>query len=154
MIRSLKKFLFGSQSSGADSLDNQIGEIEQTETVGRFIYQNGDCSRSTNKPKQKVFLPAKHPTLGRWETSVCRIDKASATRVWEIANTIREPLPAVARADIAIQAISAAQLLTEAVPEEGYAEHAVIVGWPDEKEKQKAIAANLVFHATLKYPST
>lgn len=153
MIRFLKKFWFGLKTCEPESLAVPKIVIEPEETVGRFLFQNSDYSRSANRPKQKVFLPEKHPTLNRWETSVCRINKASETRVWEIGNKIREPRQVVARADIDVQYVSSTQLLVEAVPEEGYAEHAVITNWPDEKEKQKEMAANLVFHATLKYPT-
>lgn len=152
MIRFLKKFLFGLKICGSEPLSPPRIEIGLEETIGRFIYQNSDFSRTSNKPKQKVFLPEKHPTLNRWETSVCRIDIASETRVWEIGNKIREPRQVVARVDIGIRGISTTRLLVESVPEEGYAEHAVIINWPDEKEKQKEVAASLVFHSTIKYP--
>lgn len=147
-----QEILFGLKTCGPEPLTTQRSEVEFVETVGRFIYQNSDFSRSNNLPKPKVFLPEKHPTLNRWETSVCRTNKVSETRIWQIGNKIREPRQAVARADIGVQDILTTQLLVEAVPEEGYAEHAVIVNWPDEKEKQKEMAASLVFHATLKYP--
>ncbi len=34
-----------------------------------------------------------------------------------------------------------------------YHEHGVLIGWHEDKHKQKAIAAKLVYHASLLFPS-
>ena len=134
------------------STPNKIGAatVAPDERIARFIYHKNDWSKqNTPKPKQKVFLPMKE--AGQWETSVCRISAAPEQRIWEIANRARFPLPALARADLTALSVEAAGLHTNSAPdiEADYPEHAVIVGWPDEKEKQMEIAIQLASAAAL-----
>lgn len=152
MIRFLKKLLVGLKHYFRNRLTAQPQELGTAETVGRFIYKKSDVSWATNQPKQKVFLPEMHPTLHRWETSVCRIDLAPGQKVWEIGDEIRKPLKTVARADIGIQSLVTEKMIVTSAPET-YSEHAVILNWPDAKDKQKEIAATLVYHSSLKVPS-
>lgn len=122
--------------------------ISSDESVARFIYQKSDWSKQpTPKPKPKVFLPILE--AGQWETSVCRISATSDQRIWEISNRIRSPLLALARADLAVNSVEAAGLRTKPAPDldADYPEHAVIVGWPDEKDKQMELAIQLVSSA-------
>jgi len=124
--------------------------VSPDERVARFIYQKSDWSKqATPKPKPKVFLPTKE--AGQWETSVCRVHVVPEQRIWKIANRVRSPLPALARADLTANSIVVAGLCTEPAPdlEADYPEHAVIVGWPEEKEKQMALSIQLASSADL-----
>lgn len=124
--------------------------ISPDERVARFIYQKSDWSnQATPKPKPKVFLPMKE--AGQWETSVCRVHVVPEQRIWKIANRVRSPLPALARADLTTNSIAVAGLCTDPAPDHDadYPEHAVIVGWPDEKEKQMALSIQLASSADL-----
>jgi hypothetical protein len=147
MIQYLKKLLKALSRSSQDK--TQIAPISQNEQVARFIYQKNDWSRQSSRPKPKVFLPMKE--AGQWETSVCRVCAVSEQRIWEIANQARSPLRVLACAELSANSVMTAGLFTEAAPdfEANYPEHAVIVGWPDEKEKQMALAIELVSTAEL-----
>jgi hypothetical protein len=60
---------------------------------------------------------------------------------------------AIAAAEIGVSAVQGAALRAHSAPMKKYHEHAVLVGWPtNEKHERKAIAAQLVYHATLLYP--
>lgn len=149
MIQFLKELWKALSQSTQGKGNIQAAPISQDEQVARFIYHKSDWSKQTSRPKPKVFLPMKE--AGQWETSVCRVSTASEQRIWEIANLARSPLPALARADLSTNSVKAAGLLTEAAPdfEANYQEHAVIVGWPDEKEKQMELSIQLAASAEL-----
>src|SRR5471030_142829 len=77
----LKKFwreLRKSDSADAVAAPEQEAEkssdIGPDERLGRFVFHKKDVSRESGLPKQKVFLPEKHPETGVFETSVCRMD--------------------------------------------------------------------------------
>lgn len=88
---------------------------------------------------------------GQLETSVCRISAAPEQRIWEIVNRAHSPLPALARADLTANSVKTAGLRIDAAPdfEADYPEHAVIVGWPDAKDKQMALSIQLASAADL-----
>jgi hypothetical protein len=122
--------------------------VSSDERVARFIYQKSDWSKHpTQKPKPKLFLPMMEE--GQWETSVCRASSTTEQRIWIIANRVRSP--ALARADLTANFVMAAGLITDPAPDfaADYAEHAVIIGWPDEKEKQMELAVQLSASASL-----
>lgn len=124
--------------------------ISENEEIARFIYQKSDWSKQpTPKPKPKVFLPMKEG--GLYETSICRICNIPASRIWNIANRVRSPLPALAYADLYVHSIIETGLHVKSAPdiEADYPEHAAIVGWPDEKEKQMELAQQLSISAGL-----
>lgn len=124
--------------------------ISPDERIARFIYHKNDWSKQTPpKPKPKVFRPMME--AGQLETSVCRISAISEQRIWEIANQARSPLPALARADLATYSVEAAGLCIDPAPdfEADYPEHAVIVGWTDEKDRQMALSIQLASSADL-----
>lgn len=91
---------------------------------------------------------------GIYETSVCRVSSISEKRIWDIADTARHPMEAKGVAKLSVDNIVATGLSVEAAPEPeiGYPEHAVILGWHIEKDKQLELAvglaskANSLFH--------
>ncbi|MGA7193450.1 MAG: hypothetical protein WBW94_07430, partial [Anaerolineales bacterium] len=130
-----------------DTLTPEVipGTLPPEERLARFIYHKNDWSKQVPlRPKPKVFLPEKYE--GKWETSVCRISFIPEQRIWEIAHRARAPRPALARADIVCGSVEDAGLQTIAAPdhENDYPEHAVIVGWPDDKGKQMLLAIQLI----------
>lgn len=104
------------------------------ESVARFIFRDRDMYKGDNagKPKPAAFKPELWQE--RWELSVCRKTGVEDGRVWEIARTCRTDKAALARADVGMSAVHERQLTGLAVPTE-YPEHAVIVGWPDDTQK-------------------
>lgn len=148
MIQFLKELWKVLRRSTPDK--TETATVSPEERIARFIYQKSDWSKQhTPRPKPKVFLPMRE--AGQWETSVCRVTATSELRIWEIANRARFPLPVLARADLSAKAVNVAGLRTDPAPdlEADYPEHAVIVGWPDEKEKQMALSLQLASSADL-----
>jgi hypothetical protein len=124
--------------------------VSPDERIARFIYRKSDLSKQpTPKPKPKVFRPMFE--AGQLETSVCRISAAPEQRIWEIVNRAHSPLPALARADLTANSVKTAGLRIDAAPdfEADYPEHAVIIGWPDAKDKQMALSIQLASAADL-----
>jgi len=93
---------------------------------------------------------------GQWETSVCRISATPEKRIWEIAHRARSPRLALARADLTANSVDSTGLRINPAPDldADYPEHAVIVGWPDEKDKQMELAIQLVNSTNLVFSPT
>lgn len=148
MIRFLKGLWRALNQSSQNKAEVVL--LSPKEGIARFIYDKSAWSKqSVQKPKPKVFYPELFE--GQWETSVCRTVAASEQRVWEIANKARSPLLALARADLSAGSVEEAGLRTVSAPdlENDYPEHAMIIGWPDEKEKRMALAIQLVLASNL-----
>lgn len=151
MIRFLKRLWKALNQSSQNKAEVLI--LSPNEGIARFIYDKRDWSKQpVLKPKPKVFYPELFN--GQWETSVCRTADVSEQRVWEIANKARSPRLAFARADLNAGSIEETGLRTVSAAdhENDYLEHAIIIGWPDEKEKQMALAIQLVVAANLVLP--
>jgi|FEC22Drversion2_1045045.scaffolds.fasta_scaffold16795_2 hypothetical protein len=83
-----------------------------------------------------------HPTLLRYETSVCGLSGVSDDRLWHLGCMVRPNLAAIAAVEIPTAAISEAKLTCAAAPEPGFGEHGVILGWDKDPEaKDKRLAA-------------
>jgi hypothetical protein len=96
--------------------------------------------------KYAAFLPDKNG-----ETSVFRTSGITNNEIWEIGDcevSIKRGKPILGRADIGINNVISKDL--EVVPREPPLRHANIIGWPDERSKQKIIAIELasesIFH--------
>lgn len=141
------RFLKGLWKALNQSIQNKevVSTLSPKEGVARFIYDKSAWSKQpVLKPKPKVFYPEFFE--GKWETSVCRTLSVSEQRIWEIAHKAREPRLALARAELNVSSVHGVGLRTESAPDlaKDYPEHAVIIGWPDEKEKQMEFAIQLV----------
>jgi hypothetical protein len=96
--------------------------------------------------KYAAFLPDKNG-----ETSVFRTSGITNNEIWEIGDcevSIKRGKPILERADIGTNNVISKDL--EVVPREPPSRHANIIGWPDERSKQKIIAMELasesIFH--------
>ncbi|WP_206999825.1 hypothetical protein [Trinickia mobilis] len=95
-------------------------------------------------PKPKAFEPEWHPTLARYETSVCGLNGVSEDRLWHLGRTVRASanLTAIAALEIPVPQITAADLRCEAAPEIDYDGHGVILGWAADRDaKDERLAA-------------
>lgn len=158
-MRFLNKLL---TALGILSPNNQLTEFLSAEEVARFIYHKKDWHRPNDhvpaRAKPKIFLPMLFNS--QWETSVCRISSIDEKRIWMLAHRARQPIPALARADLDTNTIEDANLYTKAAPdnENDYPEHAIIVGWPstddgeDTKQKQLEHAVKLAYAAAIATP--
>lgn len=86
------------------------------------------CLYADGVPKGKVFEPELHPTLRRWETSVCGRLGVTDERMWTLGKTIRPGKTCIAAVEIQVSRVVEAELHCEAAPED-YPEHGVILGW-------------------------
>lgn len=133
----LLKFLrLSNRSSDSDSAPKPLNEEA---TVARFIYRSKQYSG--RRPTAAAFEPEEYQ--GRWELSVCHRDMCSLDRVWEIALRPRsDGKCAVAIVDLPLAA--ALEHGLAGLPEPStFPEHAVLVGWPAEKEARKRIQVGL-----------
>lgn len=131
-------------------------EARQVSQPGDFVATNGNVARfifskrdiySNGMPKPKAFEPELHPELLRYETSVCGLSGVDDNRLWHLARTIRSDRTAYAVAKISVAAIREAQLSCEPLPQKGYDEHGVILGWnsdPDAKDARMSAQQDLV----------
>jgi hypothetical protein len=102
--------------------------------------------------KKGAFMPEFY--RGQFETSVCRTFCLTEDQIWDIGNAARQDGVAVkARADFVVANLTAAQLKAKAAPGiDSYPQHAVIVGWPNEKHEQLMRATELANAASLVIP--
>ena len=80
------------------------------------------------------------------------IDELSQIEIWQIGDDVAgkpRNLSAVARADLEASAVIESQLAIQ-LDAEPHPRHAVIVGWPMEKDEQKALALELCARAMLR----
>jgi hypothetical protein len=124
---------------------SKASEVGDSEVVGRFAYQKSDFFKDPLKTKPKLFMPMQEN--GVWETSVCRVGDIQTERMWTIGDTVRKPKMAIGVSKLDVQQILQAGLTAKAAPEPNYIEHAVILGWPDEKEKQMGFAIVLAVNS-------
>ena len=113
--------------------------LDSLEILSRFILQTNWFSSSENRVKYAAFLPDKNG-----ETSVFRTSGITNNEIWEIGDcevSIKRGKPILGRADIGINNVISKDL--EVVPREPPLRHANIIGWPDERSKQKIIAIEL-----------
>jgi len=76
------------------------------------------------------------------ETSVYRIPELSQEAIWSLGKALIRKETLKARADIVCSAPQQIGLRVESSPQD-HPKHAVIVGWPVEKDKQKMLATRL-----------
>lgn len=81
--------------------------------------------------------------------SVFRLKGLSEQEIWKIGHEIADPLGKTlyGRGDVEAQAVASAELTID--PDNVPERHANIVGWPDEKQKQKLRAMELAKVAAL-----
>ncbi|CAN0511760.1 unnamed protein product, partial [Phaeothamnion confervicola] len=118
--------------------------IPEGDEVSRFIHSSDHIQKSTGKAKTSAFLPRYEDSFKRFETSLCHTTVCMPERVWELARTCRaETLHA--RVDFAARVAGEVQLACISSPdhEHNFAEHAVLIAWPEDKLQRKEIAAKL-----------
>jgi hypothetical protein len=124
-----------------------INLIKDDEPLGRYIFSKSHFSSENNKVKSSAFMPPIDLKL-----SVFRTRGLNEIEIWHIAeNEIikNKPSPTTlyGRAEILSFAVKSAGL--EIDPDNTPPRHANIIGWPQEKDKQKMIAIELTTKASL-----
>jgi hypothetical protein len=116
--------------------------VEEREPLARFIFSREHFAETKGVVKPKAFLPDPGG-----ETSVFRTLSLSSGQVWDIGNGIRNE-KAKAYAKIGTGAVRRVGLLVNSAIED-HPRHAVIVGWPPEKDRKLILALQLSSEASL-----
>ncbi len=117
-----------------------LAPVDPSETLSRFIMQSNWYRTSDNTVKYAAFMP--NPSNNK--TSVFRTSNLSTDEIWHIGDSevsIKRGKPILGRADI--NAFNVTERHLEVDPNGSPERHANIVGWPEEKSKQKIIAIEL-----------
>lgn len=151
MIRYLKRLLrrFVDSGTSTDLSANPAAE----EQLARFIFSSGHYAIDPPVVRAKAFMPDK-----RGETSVHRIADLADAAIWQLGDSIRRNSfgafeQSKARGDVLTSSAISNGLRVEAAPED-HPRHAVIVGWPNVKHEQQAIALQLSKAASLRVHPT
>ncbi len=121
-----------------------IDSINPEEYLSRFLFSNSHFSKENQRVKYGAFLPAKNG-----ETSVFRTSNLSDNQIWDLGerNVAQErKKPLLGRGDIRSSMVFESGLKIR--PDNNPPRHANIIGWPEEKSKQKLIAIELAANAT------
>ena len=148
MVQFLRKLsaFFSEWRNGRASLPGRIADSEQ---LTRFLFSDKLFAVSVGRVKHHAFTPR------NGETSVFRITGLANRRIWQIgqqsAGAARGQSPR-ARADLATVIVR--QVGLDAVPATRlHKRHANIVGWLDDKEKERLAAMELARLSTLLLPT-
>lgn len=128
-----------------------MNPLSPTDWLARFIFNRNHYSPDKRVVKYGAFLPHRNAETSVLEVSVFRITGLPEVEIWsvgelEVAEKSGRTLRA--RADISVATVQAKELhadLDDIPPG-----HANIVGWPDEKSKQKLMAIELAASALLR----
>jgi len=110
--------------------------VEGHEPLARFIYSSGHFAETKGIVKLQAFLP--DPT---GETSVFRTLSLTPQQIWGIGNRIRTE-KAKAYGKVLTDAVLRVGLQVNAAVED-HPRHAVIVGWPHQKDRRLMLALQL-----------
>ena len=143
MIRFLKQLL--TRFAGWALQPKLRGDVQSHEPLTRFIFSREHFAETKGLVKPKAFLPDQNG-----ETSVFRTAALSSDAIWAIGNAIRGE-KAKARGDLATAVVQRIGLRINPATEE-HPKHAVIVGWPAEKDKKLMMATLLSKETTLRVP--
>jgi hypothetical protein len=119
--------------------------LDLSEILSRFILQTNWFSSLENRVKYAAFMPNRNG-----ETSVFRTSSITNDEIWNIGDrevSIKRGKPILGRADIRTNNVISKDL--QVVPKEPPVRHANIIGWPDERSKQRLIAIELAAESLL-----
>ena len=119
--------------------------LDLSEILSRFILQTNWFSSLENRVKYAAFMPNRNG-----ETSLFRTSSITNDEIWNIGDrevSIKRGKPILGRADIRTNNVISKDL--QVVPKEPPVRHANIIGWPDERSKQRLIAIELAAESLL-----
>ena len=116
--------------------------IRPTEALTRYVLDRTSYKPSEGRVRHNAFMPPSNLRL-----SVYRSSGLSEATIWELGNqNVAAPRgkPLVGRADILASDVSDSDEALKLEPDpEPHPLHANIIGWPEQKDKQKLIALKL-----------
>jgi len=121
--------------------------VSPKESLGRYLSQRTHYSTTKNSVKPQAFMPPLDLRL-----SVFRIDGLQLEEIWEIGqkkvmDAMHQLKVLYGIADVKVSKVQENNLKVD--PDNRPPRHANIIGWPEEKEKQKIIAQELAAEAKL-----
>jgi hypothetical protein len=125
-----------------------VAKVAQDERLARFITASKWIRKQDHTVKQDAFMP--YPD----NTSVTRHIDLSEIEIWQVGLAVASTIQATlhGRADVVADVVRSVRLDVRPDPTTTNPNHAVIIGWPVEKDAQKSraqqVAANAVFTAT------
>jgi hypothetical protein len=127
-----------------------VPPVADDELLARFVTQSGQYRKIDNTVKQDLFIPN-----ARGEVSVMRHRDATELELWDVAHNVANSLnrKLYGRSDITAAVCTVNGLRVVASPiMPTNPNHADVLGWPTEKEDQKAIAQKLAAAASKLVP--
>ena len=125
-----------------------LKEIEDTEPLGRYLMSKRHFSIENKRVKDAAFMPAPDFCLSVFRTQGLTEDEIWKLGYEEVVKKLPAPRTLYGRGQIILLAVKEVNL--ELDPDDTPSRHANIVGWPQEKSKQKLIALQLASEAILK----
>ena len=127
--------------------DSTLIETSVPTLLARYLIQSKDFSRAGNYVKARAFMPPPDR-----KTSVFQINGLTDNEIWDIGEDhVARPQEKTlhGRGDILAAAVEKTKVLKihyDNIP----LRHANIIGWPEEKDRQKLLAQELAAEAELK----
>jgi hypothetical protein len=127
-----------------------LSPVDIGEPLTRFLFSDGDFSRTKLSPKSNAFMPEFNKERIRYETSITRTVDLSDAEIWRYGKQEVEAnrfgyVQLKARVDFDQATIAVKRLKIESDPPPP--RHAAILGWPsdpDDKEARRALAQEIV----------
>lgn len=149
MMQFLRKLIscFAESRARAKAIPQGVGNQE---SISHFLFSENHFVRSSRRVKHHAF------TNRNGEVSVFRIDGLDTAAIFEIGRRVAgsgrsEQLKG--RADLTAAIVRRASLDVVPVPRT-HVRHANIVGWPQEKERDRVLSMELASNSTLHLPPT
>lgn len=114
--------------------------IGPEEKLARFVMSGSHLRKQDSTVKPEAFIPHPYPDL-----SVTRHGALSSAQIWERGDgvALARDRPLLGRADTPTRVYLGLRLQIRPDPVEGNPQHAVVVGWPPEKARQKILALEI-----------
>jgi hypothetical protein len=130
---------------GTKDLDGESrGRFFVRTKLARFVFDPEHIKAKTNRLKPKAFKPELYDGLYQWST--CQRDCVSDVQIWHLGNTCRPTETLQARADFTTDVLPSPLFGCEAPVVDAkvdFQEHALVVGWPTDREAQLKLQAQL-----------
>ena len=126
-----------------------LSAITEDEKLARYILVRSQIRQNGQTVKPDAFIPHPHSDLS--VTRHLELDESALWRIGqEIADERMPPVTLHGRADINVMTVTQQKLQTQPDPTINNPNHAIIVGWPNDKPAQKTIAQQLAAEAQYK----
>ena len=126
--------------------------LSKTDILGRFLTSSSHFSKGTNRVKHNALMPYANKKSNQLETSIFNIEGLSEKEIKDIASksvliNLKKGRSVYGTGNIKTKDVNTAGLKAEI--SEPPIRHLNIIGWPEEKSKQKQIAMELSSKAVL-----